>query len=83
MVNAWLNWVKAHLASRVKKIGFSASRIYFVNSDLADFLLFPPLLLITLLLSTLIASKIPAGWGLVFNIEVSGAAILLKPWMKR
>ena len=51
----------------------------FVKSDLADFPLFLPLLLTTSLLLIAVAGRALADWGLVFNIEVSGAAILLKP----
>ena len=75
--------VKACLASGVRKLGSSAPRTGFVKSDLADFPSFPLLLLMTSLSSTAVAGKALASWVLIFNIEVSGAAILLKPWMKR
>ena len=67
----------------VRKLGSSILRISFVKSDLANFLLFLPLLPTTSLLSILVAGRAPAGYGLVFNMDVSGAVILLKPWMKR
>ena len=79
MVNTCLNWVKARLALGVRKLGSSALRIGFVKSDLVNFLSFPPLFPTTSLSSTAVAGRVPAGWGLVFNIEVSRAAILLKP----
>ena len=79
MVNTCLNWVKARLVSRVRKLDSSATRMGFVKSDLADFLVFLPLLPTTLLSSIPVAGKVLPGWRLVFNIEISGAAILLKP----
>ena len=79
LVNTCLNWVKARLALGIRKLGSSAPRTGFVKSDLANFLSFLLLLLTTLLLSTPVACRAPAGQGLIFNIEVSGAAILLKP----
>ena len=75
--------MKAYLASKVEKLGFSALCTGFVKLDLANFLSFLLLLLITLLLSTPVTGRAPADWKLIFNMEVSGAAILMKPWMKR
>ena len=83
MINSYLNWVKAHLVLGVRKLDSSAPYMGFIKSDLANFLSFLSLFLTTSLLSTPVASRTPASWGLVFNIEVSGAAILLKPWIKR
>ena len=82
LVNTCLNWVKAHLASRVKKVGFSALRTCFIKSDLTNFPLFLSLLLTTSLLLEPVAGRAVAGWELDFNIEVSRTVILLKPWMK-
>ena len=65
--------------SKVRKIDFFALYTGFVKSDLADFSSFPSLLLMALLLLILVASRALAGWELIFNIEISGAAILLKP----
>ena len=70
---------KTCLASRVRKLGFSAPCTGFVKTDLADFLLFPSLLPITSLLLILVADRVPVSWWLIFNIEVSRATILLKP----
>ena len=69
--------------SEVRKLGSSTLRMGFVKSDLAYFPSFLPLLLMTSLLSTPVAGKAPASWRLVFNIEMSKAAILLKLWIKR
>ena len=69
--------------SGVRKLDSSALRTGFKKSELADFPSFPPLLLTTSLSSTPVAGRATAGWELVFNIELSVAAILLKPWMKR
>ena len=63
----------------VRKLSSSTPRTGFEKSDLADFISFLPLVLTTSLSSTLVASRVLASWRLVFNIEVSGAAILLKP----
>ena len=82
LVNACLNQVKACLVSGARKLGSSALHTGFIKSDLANFLSFPLLLLTTLQLSKPVADKAPAGWELVFNIEVSATAILLKPWTK-
>ena len=67
------------LASEVRKLSFSTLYTGFVKLNLANFLSFPPLLPMTLLSSILVASRASASWGLVFNIEVSEAGILLKP----
>ena len=79
MVNACFNWGKARLVLGVRKLGSSTLCSGLVKLDLADFLLFLLLLPMTLLLSILVASRALASEGLVFNIEMSGAAILLKP----
>ena len=83
MVNVCLNWVKTRLALKVWKLGSSALCTNFVKLNSPDFLSFPPLLSTTLLLSILVAGRALAAWELVFNIEVSRAVTLLKPWMKR
>ena len=78
LVNTCLNWVKACLALGVRKLNSFALRIGFVKSDLAYFPSFLPLLPTTSLLSIPVACKVPVSWKIVFNIEVSRAAILLK-----
>ena len=63
----------------VKKLDSFAIRTGFVKSDLANFSSFLPLLSTTLLSSTRVAGRALVGLGLIFNIEVSRVAILLKP----
>ena len=78
LVNTCLNWLTGHLASRVRKLDSSTLRMGFVKLDLPNFLSFLPILLTTSLLSTPEVGRAQARWGLVFNIEVSRAAIFLK-----
>ena len=78
LVNTYFNWVEACLVSAVRKLNSTTLCIDFVKLDLADFLSFPPLLLMTSLFSTLVVGIALAGLRLVFNNEVNRATILLK-----
>ena len=96
-MNAYLKWLKAFLAPEVKNIGSLVTSIHvkFLDFLFFDFLDWDkfltvlsaiPLLtpLTTLLLSVLNTFGANISDDLVvFSIEVSGAAILLKPRMKR
>ena len=63
----------------VRKLDSSALYTGFVKSDLVNFPSFLPLFPTNSLSLTPVAGRALAGWGVVFNIELSGAAILLKP----
>ena len=67
-----------YLVLEVRKLDFSTLCIGFIRSDLTDFLSFLLLLIMTLLSLTTVIDKVQASSGLVFNIEMSLAAVLLK-----
>ena len=99
MINTCFKWLKAFLALGVKNIGFPIASMSKKCVEILDFLFFDFLdldefltVLLTLLplFPTTSLASAPNVFGanflddsVVFNIEVSGAAILLKPWMKR
>ena len=86
MVNACLKWLKAFLVSEVRNVDFSIALIrvqildfaFFDFLDLNKFLSLqpPPTTSLSLARSSLRAEF---DGPIIFNIEVSGAAILLKP----
>ena len=75
--------------SGVRKLGSPVAPIFsiyvdFPNESLIVSLALPPLALTTSLLSALnIFGADSLDDPVVFNMEISGTAILLKPWMKR
>ena len=94
-MNASLKWLKAFLVLEVKKLGSPIALIFRIYVNYLDFLFLDldesTTVLSALLLLPLTTSLLPALKALkttflddlvVFNIEVSGAAILLKSRMK-
>ena len=84
-VKAYLKRLKAFLALEIRNLGFSKSWTLFILLDLADFFNMsdrpappPPS---TSLSSTLEVDAMDDP--VIFNMAVSGAAILLKPLIKR
>ena len=89
MVNVSLNWLKASLALGVKNPDSLIAPIFGARVlDRGKFLIIS-LILLPIPPKTSILSVLNVFGAnflddpVVFNIEVSGAAILLKPWMKR
>ena len=99
MINACFKRLKTSLASEVRNIGFPIAQIVGTCVKFLDLLFFnflnldkflivssalPPLLPTTSSLLALNAFGANFSYRLVdFNIKISGAAILLKPQMKR
>lgn len=80
LINICLNWVKTYLMLRVKNLGSSTLYMIFIkfsSLEFGNFLLFPVLVLITLLLSTLIDSRGSTSLRFIFNIKISNIVILL------
>ena len=86
MVKAYLKWLKASLASEVRNLGFSKLLPLFVLLNLADFLDASNQPIVLLPPTTSLSSTLKADTTddlVVFNMAVIGAAILLKPLIKR
>ena len=89
MINAFLNQVKAKLALIVKKSALEL--IFFIELDrfaillsILSLLMLPPTSVLSLFLFALVQAGLAEIDGaVVSNIEVNGAAILLKPLINR
>ena len=85
MINASRNWLKAFLALGVRKVGSSIAPIFCTSVNFLDkFMIIslalplpPPTISLSSALNAFEANSLDDP--VVFNKEISGAAILLKP----
>ena len=92
-MNISRKWLKAFLASGVRKVGSPVAPIFGTRIKFLDFLFLDKFTTVLLALPSTPTTSLSSTLNVfgadssddpvVFNKEVSGAAILLKPWMKR
>ena len=89
LLNASYKWVKVFLALGVRKLSSSVAPIFGICINFPDKLMTVSLALLQPLPTTSLLLALNAfggnslGDSVVLNGEISGAAILLKPWIKR